>query len=119
VAFAIYFAGLLAFEYRERVHDFKPLFLLLVSTMVLLMAFKSRRFIEYWPPYAVLFAAFAIVPRLERISFGWLTRTRDRVIAALAAAVVTASAILWMGGCVWQARQDVKSETDPFAYRGA
>jgi hypothetical protein len=119
VAFAVYFLGLLAFEYRERVHDLKPLFYLIVSVMFLLLVFKSRRFIEYWAPFAVLFAAFTISPRLERMNFAWLARRRDRAIAAVAAAVVTTAALLWMGGCVWQARQDVKSETDPFAYRGA
>jgi hypothetical protein len=119
VAFAIYFVALLAFEYRERVRDLKPLFFLIVSAILLLMAFKSRRFIEYWPPFAVLFAAFTISPRLQRANFAWLARTRDRAIAAAAAAVVTMAAILWMGGCIWQARVDVKNETDPYAYRGA
>ncbi len=119
VAFVVYFIGLLAFEYRERGRDLKPLFFLIVSFALLLMAFKSRRFIEYWPPFAVLFAAFTIGPRLERANFAWPVRTRDRAIAAIAAAVVTIAAILWMGGCLWTAREDVKSETDPYAYRGA
>jgi hypothetical protein len=119
VAFAVYFIALLAFEYRERVRDPKPLFFLIVSVMFLMMVFKSRRFIEYWPPFAVLFAAFTMVPRLERVNFTWLARKRDRAIAAVAAAIVTVAAIVWMGGCIWQARQDVRSEADPFAYRGA
>jgi hypothetical protein len=119
VAFVAYFIGLLAFEYRERMRDLKPLFFLIVSFILLLLTFKSRRFIEYWPPFAVLFAAFTIVPKLERIDLAWLTRTGDRVVAAMAAAIVTATAILWMGGCLWYAREDVKGETDPFAYRGA
>ncbi len=119
VAFVVYFVGLLAFEYRERERDLKPLFFLIVSFVLLLMAFKSRRFIEYWPPFAVLFAAFTIGPKLERVNLAWLARTRDRAIAAIAAAVLALAAILWMGGCLWHAREDVKSETDPFAYRGA
>jgi hypothetical protein len=119
LAFAIYFAGLLAFDFRERVRDPKPLFFLIVSAMFLLMAFKSRRFVEYWPPFAVAFAAFAISPRLSSLNFAWLARTRDRAIAAIAAAAVTVAAILWMGWCVWQARSDVREEPDPFAYRGA
>src|SRR5262249_58676746 len=106
-------------DFRDRVRDERPLFFLIVSTMLLLMAFQSRRFIEYWPPFAVLFAAFTITPKLERVNFNWLRRTFDRAIAAIAAAVVTMSAILWMGWTVYEARQDVKSENDPFAYRGA
>ena len=119
VAFVIYFLALLSFEYRERTRDLKPLFFLIVSFGLLLMAFKSRRFIEYWPPFAVLFAAFTISPRLDRVKFTWLARTRDRAIAAIAAAVVSLAAITWMGWCLFQARADVKSETDPFAYQGA
>jgi hypothetical protein len=119
VAFAVYFVGLLAFEYRERERDMKPLFFLIVSFLLLLMTFRSRRFIEYWPPFAVLFAAFTIGPRLKSVNLVWLARPRDRAIAAVAAAVVTIAAILWMGGCLWTARQDVKAETDPVAYRGA
>ncbi|HJZ66978.1 MAG TPA: hypothetical protein VKF81_02450 [Blastocatellia bacterium] len=119
LAFVIYFAGLLAFDFRDRVRDAKPLFFLIISAMFLLMAFKSRRFVEYWPPFAVAFAAFTISPRLEHVNFELLARTRDRAIAAIAAAVVTIVAIVWMGWCVWQARQDVKEEADPFAYRGA
>jgi hypothetical protein len=119
VAFIVFLVGLVAFEYRRRVDDLKPLFFLIVSVLLLIMTFKARRFIEYWPPFALLFAAFTVSPRLERVRFAWLTRTRDRVIAAIAAAVVTAAAILWMGWCVWLAREDVKSESDPYTYRGA
>ena len=118
-AFVIYFVALLAFEYRDRVRDLKPLFFLTVSAMLLLMALKSRRFIEYWPPFAVLFAAFTISPKMERLSFTWLVRTRDKTMAAIAAAIVTVVAIVWMGGAIWQAREDVKSEDNPIAYRGA
>src|SRR5262245_55241757 len=119
LAFAIYFLAVVGFNFRDRVRDARPLFFLIVSTMLLLMAFQSRRFIEYWPPFAVLFAAFTMTPSLERVNFSWLARTFDRAIAAIAAAVVTMAAILWMGWTVYQARQDVKSENDPFAYRGA
>lgn len=119
VAFIIYFAGLLAFDFRSRIRDPKPLFFLLVSTMFLVMAFKSRRFIEYWPPFAVAFTAFTISPKLETLRFAWIGRPRDRVIAAIAAAVVSAIAIVGMCTTVIQARVDVRSEANPFAYQGA
>ena len=119
LAFIIFFAGLLAFEYRSRVRDSKPLFFLLVSTMFLLMAFKSRRFIEYWPPFAVAFAAFTISPKLETVNFAWMARTRDRAIAALAASALIVVAVVGMCLVVFEARADVRSEADPFAYKGA
>ncbi|MFY9608255.1 MAG: hypothetical protein WAU45_06515 [Blastocatellia bacterium] len=119
LAFVIFFAGLAAFDYRSRARDAKPLFFLLISTMFVVMAFKSRRFIEYWPPFAVAFAAFTISPQLETMSFAWMARTRDRAIAAIAAAVVTVVAIVGMFMTVFVARADVRSEADPFAYKGA
>jgi hypothetical protein len=119
VAFAAYFAGLLAFNFRDRKRDIKPLFFLIISFVLLLMYFKSRRFVEYWPPFAVLFAAFTISPRLERINFAWLARTRDQVIAAVAAAtgvVIAAAAVVIM---LASARIDVGFEQSPYAYKGA
>jgi hypothetical protein len=119
LAFVIFFAGLVAFDYRSRIRDPKPLFFLLISTMFLLMAFKSRRFIEYWPPFAVAFAAFTISPKLETMSFAWMARTRDRAIAALAASVLTVIAVVGMCMTVIQARADVRAEANPFAYKDA
>ncbi|MFH3651857.1 hypothetical protein WAH63_22370, partial [Acinetobacter baumannii] len=31
----------------------------------LIITARSRRFVEYWPPFAVLFAAFALQPLME------------------------------------------------------
>jgi len=119
LAFGIFFVALLAFDYRSRTRDAKPLFFLLLSVMFLWMAFKSRRFIEYWPPFAVAFAAFTISPKLQTMSYSWMTRTRDRAIAALAAATLTVVAVVCVCSAVLLARADVRSEDDPFAYRGA
>jgi hypothetical protein len=71
LAFVIFAAGLAAFEYRRRGRDLKPLFFLFVALLLLLMAFKSRRFVEYWPPFAVVFAAFTISPRLGEFDRSW------------------------------------------------
>jgi|HubBroStandDraft_6_1064221.scaffolds.fasta_scaffold14413_2 hypothetical protein len=119
VAFVLFFAAFLAFDYRERKEDIKPLFFLLISTMLLLIAFKSRRFIEYWPPFAVLLAAFTFGPRLAGKRESWFPRIRDRAIAAVAAALVAEVLILVMVLNVYQARKDVADESSPFAYRGA
>jgi len=119
VVFAIFFIALLAFQYRDRVRDPRPLFFLIVSMMLLLLMFKSRRFIEYWPPFAILFAAFTLGLSFERVNLRWLANTRDRVMAATAAAIVSVALLVGMGLTLWRAHEDVKSEADPFAYRGA
>jgi hypothetical protein len=119
VAFIIFFVALAAFDYRSRVRDPKPLFFLLVAMMFLLMAFKWRRFIEYWPPFAVLFGAFTISPKLEAMNLTWLKQTRDRWIAAIGAAGAVVVALALMGSVVLGAHTNVESEASPFAYKGA
>jgi hypothetical protein len=44
----------------DRVRAQRPLYFLLLSTALLLMAIRSARFMEYWPPFAILFGAFAL-----------------------------------------------------------
>jgi hypothetical protein len=119
LACVIYFAGLLAFDFKTRARDAKPLFFLIISVMLLLMALKSRRFIEYWPPFAVVFAAFTFNAKFERIDWSWAAETRDRAIAAIVTAIVAVAALWAMVGTVLQAHADVKSEADPYDYKGA
>ncbi|MEW6206805.1 MAG: hypothetical protein AB1631_00455 [Acidobacteriota bacterium] len=119
LAFAIFFIALAGFDWRNRAEDVRPLFFLLLATMFLVMALKSRRFIEYWPPFAVVFAAFTFNGRIERLSKVTFSRSLDRTLAAVAASVVLLVSIAAMETTVLQAREDVRSEQDPFSYQGA
>jgi len=119
LAFVIFFAGLAAFEYRRRGRDLKPLFFLFVSIFLLLLMFKSRRFVEYWPPFAALFAAFTISPRLAEFDRSWFARTRELVVAALAAAITILIIGVTMVITVEQARGEMKGEANPYDYKGA
>jgi len=119
VAFAIYAAALIAFDFRKRIQDVKPLFFLIVSGAMLLMAFKSRRFIEYWPPFAIIFAAFTMSSVNRDALRQWCARTRDRAIAAIAAAAAAVALVAVMTANLVEAGKDMASEQDPFAYRGA
>lgn len=114
--FIIFLLALLAFNYRKRVEDIKPLFFLLIAFALLVMVLKSRRFIEYFPPFAILFAAFTIK---GRSNIAWVL-TQKRQMVAGGAAILTGFVLTvsLMFNCL-QAWQDVKSEADPFAYRGA
>jgi hypothetical protein len=119
VAFAIFFLGLAAFNYRDRLRDPKPLFFLIVSTVLLLMTIRWRRFMEYFPPFAVVFGAFSIAPKLASLDLAWLRSRRDRAIASIAAAVVVVVSVATMVSTVLQARNEVKEETDPYTWRDA
>jgi hypothetical protein len=57
--------GYVAFDSADRKRAHQPLFFLLFSTMLLVMAARWQRMMEYWPPFAVMFAAFSLQPWLE------------------------------------------------------
>ncbi len=65
VACIAMFAGYLAFEPSERRRAHFPLFFLLFATALMIMTARWRRIAEYWPPFAVLFAAFSVQPWLQ------------------------------------------------------
>jgi hypothetical protein len=118
-AFAIYGAALVALDLKNRARDLKPLFFLLISLILLLMFFKSKRFVEYWPPFAMTFAAFVLSPVLKRFVRARHSRTRDRLVAAIAGASVVVVLSVTMGMMALWARSDVRQEADPLAYQGA
>ncbi len=76
-AFAAMIAGYIAFRDSTEKDQQRPLFFLLFSTFLMLVNMRWRRFSEYWPPFAFVFAAFALQPLVERL----------RARAALAPAV--------------------------------
>jgi len=57
--------GFIAFEPSERRRSQYPIFFLLFSTALMIMTARWKRIAEYWPPFAVLFAAFSLRPWLE------------------------------------------------------
>jgi hypothetical protein len=57
--------GYLAFEPSERRRGQYPIFFLLLSTALMIMTARWKRIAEYWPPFAILFAAFSLKPWLE------------------------------------------------------
>ena len=65
VACIAMFTGYLAFEASERRRAQFPIFFLLFSTALMIMTARWRRIAEYWPPFAVLFAAFTLQPWLQ------------------------------------------------------
>ncbi len=58
-------AGYIAFDPFDRKRSARALFFLILSTILLVMTFRSLRWVEYWPPFAVLFAAFTLQPILD------------------------------------------------------
>jgi hypothetical protein len=62
----IFASGIFALGYSNRKMDIRTATLLLVALLFGLMLFKARRFIEYFPPFALIFSAFAWAPLFLR-----------------------------------------------------
>jgi len=60
VALAAMLTGYLAFDVTDRKRSQKPLYFLILATALLLMNARWKRFAEYFPPFAILFAAFTL-----------------------------------------------------------
>ena len=60
VAFVAMVIGYIAFDWTDKKRAQVPLFFLIFSTLLLIANARWRRFSEYWPPFAILFAAFSL-----------------------------------------------------------
>ncbi|MEP6569065.1 MAG: hypothetical protein ABJC10_04760 [Acidobacteriota bacterium] len=65
VACAAMLVGYLAFDPADRKRAHHSLFFLVFATALMLMTARWRRIAEYWPPFAVIFSAFALQPWLQ------------------------------------------------------
>ena len=63
--------GYVALDLSERKQNHHPVFFALFSTFLLILMARWRRIAEYWPPFAVMFAAFTLQP--------WLAGVRSKL----------------------------------------
>jgi hypothetical protein len=82
VACIAMFVGYVTFEPSERRRAHYPIFLLLLSTALMIMTARWKRIAEYWPPFAVLFAGFTLQPWLEGYR-PYLTRLPKEILEEL------------------------------------
>jgi hypothetical protein len=57
--------GYVALDPTERKRGQYPLFFALFSSLLLVLILRWRRIAEYWPPFAVMFAAFSLQPWID------------------------------------------------------
>jgi hypothetical protein len=77
IAFAAMLVGYVAFDASDRRRSARALLLMVFSTLLMIASFRSRRFVEYWPPFAVLFAAFSLQPVLEGVKSAFSRMPRE------------------------------------------
>jgi len=65
VACVAMFVGYVSFDPTDRKRAHHSLFFLVFATMLMIMTARWKRIVEYWPPFAVMFAAFSLHHWLE------------------------------------------------------
>ncbi|HVF66072.1 MAG TPA: hypothetical protein VM914_00305 [Pyrinomonadaceae bacterium] len=143
VALVAMVAGYVAFRDSETKAGQRTLLLLLFSTLLMVVNMRWRRFAEYFPPFAVLFAAFALDPLIRRARERYTSRAPLTAEAAEAGDAYEAEAertparaenarawelilvgtafVLLAAPLVWYARvtsQDIAGMAKPDYYRG-
>jgi hypothetical protein len=115
VAILAYAAGILVSNFEDWKTDKARLFWFLASTMYFVLLLKSRRFVEYFPPSAILFFAFAVRDRLKNLELSKLLKNETRAALAIA----TSLFILFAAhSTIVAARKDITNEPASVAYKG-
>lgn len=74
--------GYVALEPADRKRCQYPLFLALFATALMILTARWKRIAEYWPPFAIMFAAFSLQPWLEGVR-STLTRLPSDIMLEL------------------------------------
>jgi hypothetical protein len=122
-------AGYLAFRDSAKKEQQRAFFLLLFATFLWVFNARWRRFSEYFPPFAVLFAAFAIQPLVARGRarlFGEAgeageVEARGESGRVWEYVLVGTAFVLFAAPMVWYARitrDDIRGMFHPDYYRG-
>ena len=119
VAFA---GGIFALGLSARKMDVRTAFALFVSLLFGLMLFQARRFVEYFPPFALVFAAFAWTPLLADPGPAPVPSADSllkRIVASLPALLLSAAVIVSIARSVPRAREAVDGSKSYDLYAGA
>lgn len=102
-ALALWLLGVLAVGWRGRRFDRAQLTGFGLSVVFGYMLFQSRRFVEYFPPFALIFAALTIGPLLS----DWLATARSRF--RLARPIAGAGLALIVGALAFQTLPEARN----------
>lgn len=108
--------GFLAPSFSGRRRDRVETTLLFIALLTLFMVFRSRRFIEYFPAFALLFAGVSWGRGPANLAHWLPQRFRLRTLVPLGAVVVAG---LFVYGVVAQVYQDAKNARPPEYLAGA
>jgi hypothetical protein len=116
IAMLSYLGGIFWTNREEWKSDSPRLFWFLSASLYLILVFKSRRFVEYFPPAAVLFCALTFRDSLSRVSFEDALATWTRKAMLISGTAILAAAL---GAAVIHVRENIRQEPDFYAYKGS
>ena len=102
LALLVFLSGTLALGLSGRRADTRTTVAFLLAALFGFMLFQSRRFIEYFPPFSLIFAAFAWSQVLQGVQTTANQSRLRRVLPALGLMIILAPA-LWMTNTAAQA----------------
>ncbi len=105
-ALAAFLAGVFALGWRGKKFDRATLTALVLAVFFGLLTFKSRRFIEYFPAFALIFAALSVSPLLDRAA---VTDRAKRLIPIGLLAIFSVPLIITLT----QARSTMAAQSKP------
>ena len=116
VAMIAYVCGMIWTNREEWKSDGPRLFWFLTASLYLYLLIKSRRFVEYFPPSAILFLAFALRHHLREFPLEKSLMAQKRKVAMIALAVFLAVAVVYNISSV---SKDIRARPDSYSYKGA
>lgn len=121
LALAAFGLGALALGLSGRKIDTRTAFAFLLAGLFGVMLFQSRRFIEYFPAFALLFAAFAWAPILEagRSTAPTHPNRRSALRRWLPAALMTLVLLPGAGNTLLDAQDSLRASKPYTTYAGA
>lgn len=109
--------GYIAFNPLDRKNSQRGLFFLILSTSLLAATLYSLRWVEYWPPFAILFAAFSLEPILDTPSDKKSRSTSNLRLAGISC--VTVALIVALYFIVVGTARDIANDRSPEQYQVA
>jgi hypothetical protein len=115
-------SGVFALGLSPRKMDVRMAFSLLASLLFGFMLLQARRFIEYFPPFALIFAAFAWAPLFVDCQFASVISTKStlkRILANTSALVLSVAIVVSIARSIPRAREAVAGSKPYDLYAGA
>ncbi|MCA9551662.1 MAG: hypothetical protein KC933_16615 [Myxococcales bacterium] len=108
--------GVVAVGGRRATMTGRTLFLLLANALMMVAFFKARRFVEYWPLFAVLFFASALNDLIRDETSWWhsgLAALKARRLNKAVVPVLALALAITAGANAWMASQEAAGNADP------